>query len=309
MSAMKIDIRSFLLTGMLILGAACSSSAWSQGEVQRAADLGRAGKWTEAKQLLEPVLISSNYQSSGRAWFVMGFIHKELHKSQGEFGVDAPERLAAVACFQRAQQLGLSISDQQMASEALDFLSRSYFREAIGMVEGFTWGSTNDIVALFSRYEALELSLNPNKDLAPQRSDLNRYLGQAHAMLLDSESPRTSAESQAIFEAAIGHYRAALESDPGEYATQYNLAITLYNAGVRKLKSIGHETSMFELMEIQDGCVALFEQSLAPMQAAHAQQPGRLETLKGLMTLHYALSQKEESDQYRARIEQILGDR
>jgi hypothetical protein len=75
------------------------------------------------------------------------------------------------------------------------------------------------------------------------------------------------------------------------------------------LKGIGHETSMFELMEIQDGCITLFEQSLPPMQAAHAQQPNRLETLKGLMTLHYALSQKDESDRYRAQIEKILGNR
>ena len=66
---------------------------------------------------------------------------------------------------------------------------------------------------------------------------------------------------------------------------------------------------MFELMEIQDGCITLFEQSLIPMQAAHAQQPNRLETLKGLMTLHYALSQKDESNQYRAQIEEILGNR
>jgi tetratricopeptide (TPR) repeat protein len=196
-----------------------------------------------------------------------------------------------------------------MAIEALDFLARSYFREAIAMVEGFTWGSTTDILSLYGRYEALELSLNPQKDLSMQRSDLNRYLGQAHAMLLESPSTRPAAELQAIFQEAIDHYRAALEGNENDYATQYNLAITLYNEGVRKLKGIGHETSMFELMEIQDGCITLFEQSLPPMQAAHAQQPNRLETLKGLMTLHYALSQKDESDRYRAQIEKILGNR
>jgi tetratricopeptide (TPR) repeat protein len=177
------------------------------------------------------------------------------------------------------------------------------------MVEGFTWGSTTDILSLYGRYEALELSLNPQKDLSMQRSDLNRYLGQAHAMLLESPSTRPAAELQAIFKEAIDHYRAALEGNENDYATQYNLAITLYNEGVRKLKGIGHETSMFELMEIQDGCITLFEQSLPPMQAAHAQQPNRLETLKGLMTLHYALSQKDESDRYRAQIEKILGNR
>lgn len=308
MSAMNTNIRFFLAMGLLVLSAICSSVC-AQGEVERAADLGRLGKWVEAKQLLAPAMVSSTHQSSSRSWFVMGFIHKELHKAEGEFGSDAPERLAAVSCFQRAIQLGLNAPDQRMASEALDFLARSYFREAIAMVEGFTWGSTTEILSLYGRYEALELSLNPNKDLGMQRSDLNRYLGQAHAMLLESQSTRSVTELQAIFEAAIDHYRAALEGKSNDYATQYNLAITLYNEGVRKLKGIGHETSMFELMEIQDGCITLFEQSLIPMQAAHAQQPNRLETLKGLMTLHYALSQKDESNQYRAQIEEILGNR
>ena len=308
MSTMNTNIRSFLFAGLIVLSA-IGSSICAQGEAERATDLGQLGKWTEAKQVLEPVMASSVHQSSGRSWFVMGFIHKELHKSQGEFGADAPERLAAVSCFQRAIQLGLNATDRRMAIEALDFLARSYFREAIAMVEGFTWGSTTDILSLYGRYEALELSLNPQKDLSMQRSDLNRYLGQAHAMLLESPSTRPAAELQAIFQVAIDHYRAALEGNENDYATQYNLAITLYNEGVRKLKGIGHETSMFELMEIQDGCITLFEQSLPPMQAAHAQQPNRLETLKGLMTLHYALSQKDESDRYRAQIEKILGNR
>ncbi len=308
MSVMKIDIRSFLLACAVVSTSLCSSLG-AQGEVDRATELGRAGYWTAAEQALQPVLKTPADQSNGRAWFVMGFIHKELHKSTGEFGSDSPARLEAIACLQRAMQLGMNPTDRSVAVEAMDFLARSYFREAIGMVEGFTWGSTDEIKALYGRYEALEMSLNPTKDLAPQRSDLSRYLGQAHAMLLESESPRTSAELKAIFDAAIGHYNDALKGNPNDYATQYNLAITLYNEGVRKLKRINHETSMFELMEIQDGCIDLFEQALNPMQAAHAQQPNRLETLKGLMTLHYALSQKEASDAYRVQIEQILGNR
>mgnify|MGYP006169507687 FL=1 len=305
---MKIDIQSALLACVLVIAAA-GSDLNAQTEADRAAALGREGRWTEARQLLAPVITTQAYQADGHAWFVMGFIHKELHKMHGEYGADAPERASAVMCFRRGLQVGLIASERQMAAEAMDFLARSYFREAIGMVEGFTWGSTDDIFALFGQYEAIQLSLDPMRSFAPERSDLNRYLGQAHAMLLESGSPQNSAESKAIFDAAIGHYKAALEGNPGDYSTQYNLAITLYNEGVRKLKTIDHKTSMFELMEIQDVCVELFEQALRPMEEAHAQQPERLETLKGLMTLHYALSQKEESGRYKTQIERILSNR
>jgi hypothetical protein len=42
------------------------------------------------------------------------------------------------------------------------------------------------------------------------------------------------------------------------------------------------------------------------MQAAHALQPERLETLKGLMTVHRALSQLDESERYRVELERVI---
>jgi hypothetical protein len=42
------------------------------------------------------------------------------------------------------------------------------------------------------------------------------------------------------------------------------------------------------------------------MQAAHEAQPARLETLKGLMTIHYALSQPTESDRYKRELEEAI---
>ena len=59
-------------------------------------------------------------------------------------------------------------------------------------------------------------------------------------------------------------------------------------------------------MEVQDACIALFERALVPMQAAHALQPERLETLKGLMTVHRALSQLDESERYRVELERVI---
>jgi hypothetical protein len=96
---------------------------------------------------------------------------------------------------------------------------------------------------------------------------------------------------------------------PGDYRAEYNRAIVLYNHGVRQLKRIAPETSLFDLMEIQDACVTLFERALGPMQAAHALQPERLETLKGLMTVHRALSQLDESERFRLELERVIRSR
>lgn len=292
--------------------AAClmALSTWTvaaQSSLDRAEASLRAGDWQAAYAALAPEMDRAPYATDARAWFVLGFAEKELFKASGAAGLDADERIRAVGSLQRALAVGtLTARDEQTARDALDFLGRSYFREAIERVEGFTLGAEPEILGLMGRYEAVLQGLDPAYNVTEQRADLHRYLGQAHARLLETERYAGTPEEQVLFDGAIGHYETSLNFAPAHYPTLYNLAITLYNHGVRQLKRINHETSMFELMEIQDACVGMFEKALIPMQEAHQQRPNRLETLKGLMTVHYALSQPEASDVYKRQIEAVL---
>ena len=281
-----------------------------QSPLARAESLVNSKKWDDAHAVLYPAMQQAAYRTDAHAWYVLGFIEKERFKASGASGLDAEERLAAVNGFQRALELGtLPLREGEIAREALDFLSRTYFREAIERVEGFTLGAEADVMALMGRYESIQQTLDPAHDFMEQRADLHRYLGQAHARLLEIERYAGTTNEQVAFDGAVSHYESSLNFAPDHYATLYNLAITLYNHGVRQLKRINHETSMFELMEIQDACVGLFEAALIPMELAHSQRPERLETLKGLMTIHYALSQQAESEAYKRKIEKVLEKR
>lgn len=297
--------RSLSLTiGFIVLS---TWTAAAQSSLERAEAFVRMGNWDAAHAALAPEMDNAPYAMDARAWFVLGFVQKEQFKASGAFGLDAAERNKAVGSLQRALAMNaLSASDEQTARDALDFLGRSFFREAIERVEGFTLGAEPEILALMGRYESVLQALDPAYNVTEQRADLHRYLGQAHARLLETERFAGTPEETVLSDGAIAHYEASLNFVPSHYPTLYNLAITLYNHGVRQLKRINHETSMFELMEIQDVCVGLFEQALVPMQQAHQQRPDRLETLKGLMTVHYALSQPEASDVYKRKIEAVL---
>ena len=285
----------------------CTKTADAQNLVERAEAYVRVGDWDAAHAVLAPEMDKEPYATDARAWFVLGFVQKEQFKASGASGLEAVDRNRAVASLQRALAMGtLPARDEQTARDALDYLGRSYFREAIERVEGFTLGSEPDILALMGRYESALQTLDPAYNVSEQRADLHRYLGQAHARLLETERFAGTSDEQVLFDGAVAHYGTALNYAPAHYPTLYNLAITLYNHGVRQLKRINHETSMFELMEIQDACIGLFEQALLPMEQAHQQRPSRLETLKGLMTVHYALSQPEASDVYKKKIEAVL---
>lgn len=296
-----------LLAGLLALSTV---GVWGQSPLEQAESLMQSQRWDAAHAVLNGEMNDGALRSNARAWLVLGFIQKERFKANGATGLDAQERTEAVNHLQRALDLGtLSAREQQTAREALDFMARTYFREAIERVEGFTLGAEAEIMGLMGRYEAIEQALDPYHDATAQRADLHRYLGQAHARLLEAERYAGTPDERMLFDGAVAHYESSLNYAPEHYATLYNLAITLYNHGVRQLKRINHETSMFELMEIQDACVGLFETALVPMEMAHQQRPDRLETLKGLMTIHYALSQPDESDAYKRKIEAVLQKR
>ncbi len=303
---------SHLMNTSVLAGLAVSLSTVlsAQTPIETASRFAESGSWDAAYDALKPAMQQDPYRSDGHAWYVLGFVQKELHKASGATGEEAVFRTEAAQSFQRALSLpNLPAADRETARKALDFLARSYFRDAIQWVEGFTPNAEPMILELMGRYEAIQTSLNPGQDLSPQRADLHRYLGQAYAQLLETERFAGLPEEQGLFESATSHYQESLSHDPTSYASQYNLAIALYNHGVRQLKRINHTTSMFELMEIQDVCVGLFEQSLIPMRKAQAQRPDRLETLKGLMTIYYALSQPEASEEYRVKIEEQLRNR
>ena len=292
------------------LAVVLSTGLSAQSPLEIASRFAESGSWDEAYAALKPSMQQELYQTDAHAWYVLGFVQKELHKASGATGDEAVFRAESVQSFQRALSMpSLSSEERETARRALDFLSRSYFRDAIQWVEGFTPTAEPIILELMGRYEAIQSSLNPGQDLSPQRADLHRYLGQAYAQLLETERFADLPEERVLFERATAHYQESLTHDPDSYASQYNSSIALYNHGVRQLKRINHTTSMFELLEIQDACVELFERALIPMRKAHEQRPTRLETLKGLMTIHYALSQPEASEAYRVKIEQQLRNR
>jgi len=294
-----------------LVGLLCFASGTALGQtstaVLRAEALCAEGRWAEARPLLVNAT-SGAAQLDPHAWYLLGYVDKELYKA-GEVGMpEAPARAAALAAFERARSLGVAGADRSSCEAAMDYLGRTYVDDAYARIAGFRAGQDREVEALFGRYQAVAMSLDARTDLRDEEADLHLHLGQANALLLEALGPAEVASTAAsgLLDRAGEHYAMALKLRPGDYRAAYNRAIVLYNHGVRQLKRITPETSLFELMEIQDACVSLFERALNPMQAAHALQPERLETLKGLMTVHRALSQLDESERFRQELERVI---
>ena len=286
-----------------------SQNFHSDNIVDTAIDLAEQELFDEALKIIEPAL-SNEAKDNARAWYVAGYSHKEKFKREvyigsSTSGLALSERGKAVIQLIKAYEIDsktTSTTISSMSLDALDYLSKTYMNDVVSGVRGFTRGMDEEILEYFNEFVKIRNVIDKNEDWRSEEVEVEKNLARANRMLLES----TSTDSEELFTRVIDHYNRAIELDGDDYTSRYNLAINLYNRGVARLKSIDHTTAMFELMEIQDACVELFEKALNPMLAAHRMSPERKETLKGLVTIYKALSNEEESDKYKKALEAVV---
>ena len=279
--------------------------------VDTAIDLAEQELFDEALKMIEPALLVEA-KDNARAWYVAGYSHKEKFKKEvylgsSTSGLASSERGKAVVQLIKAYEIDSKIKTTSptistLSLDALDYLSKTYMNDVVTGVRGFTRGMDEEIIAYFNEFVKIRRVIDKNEDWSSEEVEIEKNLARANRLLLEN----TSTDSEELFTRVIDHYNRAIELDGDDYTSRYNLAINLYNRGVARLKSIDHTTAMFELMEIQDACVELFEKALNPMLAAHRMSPERKETLKGLVTIYKALSNDDESDKYKRALEAVV---
>ena len=285
--------------------------------IDEAISFAKEGAYNDALLMIEPHL-ENGAKNDARAWYVAGYSHKERYKDSAFLNPStsktaSAERSIAVIQLLTAYELDKNSAFpgaiSELVEDALDYLSKTYMNDAVKGVHGFQMGMDEEVMTYFKAFVKIKNVLSPDENWVREEVELEKNLAKANRILLESIDLNNTSSMQkreALFEKVVSHYLRAIELDGRDYTARYNLAINLYNRGVSELKSIDHTTSMFELMEIQDICVLLFQEALEPMLEAHNMERNRMETLKGLMTIYRALSQNEESEKYKRLLEEAI---
>lgn len=294
-----------LVCAVMLLTA--SASVWGQSPVEQAIVLGNRGAWQEAAAVLRPA-VNGNHRYDAQAWYILGYALKEQYKQSGDHSIENPERLGALQSFQRSLDLQQRTGDVDPSLiDAMEVMAESFLKDAAARVVQFAPGDDDAILKLLWRYEAEWTQLHPTAQFEDQEFDLYFMLAEANCALLDPDLMLSDEVRGAAFEQAIAHYEAAGLLRPEDDRTHYNLAVTWYNEGVRKIRAIDNQVTLSELMRIQSECVQFFKRALQPMQSAYALNPKKARTLNGLMIIHRALEHREESARFKEELEALKG--
>lgn len=301
-----------VLAAVLFLGA-CGIS-WAQtGDpiameraTERAIALGKTGELSDALAILEPHL-SQPSPASAKACYVAGFLLKERFKRDAlnEPKIAAVDRADAVRWLQLSIEMdnkdGTKAEWQSSATKALKFLGGTYYDEAAGGVRTFQPGNESEIFALLDAHIAVARFLDPSVDATNERTAFHKNLARAYRQWFEST------QNPDHFEGVVAQYEQALDLSPRDVTATYNLAVNIYNRGVELIKSVDETTSLGEIIGIQEQSAAYFLQALPWFERADALEPGRRETLRGLMIVHHALFDDAQAEAYRVKLQNVLG--
>ena len=303
---MNLPLKAFgsILLGMLAASLQIQAQSPSNPEPQaltqaleRAVIQGKLGDFDAGLRLLEPFLSDPPVGPHARAWYVAGFLHKERFKTSA---VDM-DRQAAVREIETALSLDVRgrASWHSSARQALSYLGRTYFNEALEGVNSFQPGDEEAIFKAFDAHVRLATSVEGPLEAKQERTAFHKNIAHAYWQLYEATG------EERHYQGLVRQYELATEWSPDDATAWYNLAVHVYNRGVAVMRTLGVETSLGEVMEKQAQSRGYFSEALPAFEQALAFQPGRVPILRGLMTVHHALHNDSERDKYRAELEKI----
>jgi tetratricopeptide (TPR) repeat protein len=186
--------------------------------------------------------------------------------------------------------------------KALTYLAVSYYNDSVLLTRGLTPEKIDEPEKAYTRYKTLLVRVEPGKDFTPQDVEFYKNMARGSRAIYDG-NPEANA---VFFNLSNTYYRRAIELAPDDFQANYNLAVNFYNHGVHKIRRIDHNTEIFELIQIQDECVALFKQALPYMRKAHEVQPEHRKTLGGLMAIYRSLSDDAQAALFQKQLEELI---
>ena len=300
-------MRSLSLIWMCVVAFAVTVPSWAQPgsaqdlAIERAIALGKAGQFEDGLAQLTPYLQAPS-ASEAKACYVAGFLLKERFKKDNMPGSLSGDRAEAVRWLRQALDLdGRGVAPwRNSAEKALGYLGGTSFDDVVRGVGAFEPGDEAHILELFSAHEAVASYLDANLDATTERTEVHKNMARAYRQWFEATG------DEAHFEGIVSQYEQALALSPRDMTATYNLAVNIYNRGVAQINAMDENTTLPEILAINESSRALFERALPWFEQADVLQPNRPETLRGLMIVHHALFHPEQEEAYRVQLEKVL---
>jgi tetratricopeptide (TPR) repeat protein len=277
---------TFLLF-LILLGIAQMGEGQVNPLVAKAAELCDEKKYDEALAQIDEGFKSADLNTDANAWFVKGFILKELYKQKEANQRQSNYRFRSVAALKKAREFDANLEFASNIDAALQYIAFTYFNDAVLRSAEMNSESENEPLDLFKKFE--ELYKGSESELKDLKVEFNSKMAEGHY-----RNWIINTEDNHHYAMCLEYYSKVLAFDSRNCTANLNLAIVNYNQGVYMIRKIGAQTDMMDLIAIQDESVKKFKSAIPFAQQAFASCTPSSTNYKVLMFVNRALGREEE---------------
>lgn len=247
-------------------------------------------------------LMDTNESADAYAWYVNGYVLKEIYKER-EYGLrNSSTREEAMNSFAIGMEQKNANQHVSMTRLALKYLASTYYNDALQAAQSISENGENEADDLFELFVKWMPIAEPGISMTGYTKEYTKAIGQRYFSLWQRDT-----DIPTYREKAIAQYEKILKLDSSDVDAYYNLSVIHYNQAVFMYRKINHETDMFDMMTIQETAAKLIRDKALPlMDKAYGLAPEKGEVVHGKIILHRALDHEKDVEYFKQEISRLI---
>jgi hypothetical protein len=282
----------------LLLFLAVSLNA-QQSRVTAAYTFLQQGKLDSAKANIDIAILHPETQSDGQAWYVRGFVYKTIYNQNEKSNKQSSSRIEGLISFKKSLIIDTTQENIRENIKNIKYLATTLYNDAAASLDTIDYKIA---VKNFDTFREYYLLVDPSKENFKQKEiDFANAIATVYTRIYEGDR-----KGKADFlNYAKASYNKALSFDPNNINANYNMGILYYNQAVNLINQSDYDLDIVALNDVQDNSINLFKASLPFMEKAYSLDPNKRETLLGLSGIYFSLNEKEKSNEFKQKLEQI----
>lgn len=292
-----LKIKRTIILGFLLLLAVISNA--QQSRVTAAYTFLQQNQLDSAKSNIDAAVIHPETQADGQAWYIRGFVYKTIYNQKEKANKESTARIEALVSFKKSLSMDTTRENVQENIKNIKYLATTLYNDAAASLDTIDYKIAVKNFDIFREYYLL---VDPSVANFKQKEiDFANAIATVYTRIYEGDR-KGKVDFLNLAKAA---YNRALSFDPNNINANYNMGILYYNQAVNLINQSDYDLDIVALNDVQDNSINLFKASLPFMEKAYSLDPNRKETLLGLSGIYFSLNEKEKSNEFKQKLEQI----
>ncbi len=292
-----LKLRRTLIFGILLLMGFVSNA--QQSKVTAAYTFLQQGKLDSAKANIDAAVVHPETIGDGQAWYIRGFVYKTIYNQTEKANKESKIRIEALISFKKSLSIDTAQENVQENIKNIKYLATTLYNDAAASLDTIDYKIAVKNFDIFREYYLL---VDPSKENFKRKEiDFANAIATVYTRIYEGDR-KGKVDFLNLAKAA---YNRALAFDPNNINANYNMGILYYNQAVNLINQSDYDLDIVALNDVQDNSINLFKASLPFMEKAYSLDPNRKETLLGLSGIYFSLNEKEKSNEFKQKLEQI----